>query len=142
LADIRVTIRYQNKMLFKALYKYNRHFVLIILFCLTECIIDPIGNFPLNDDWWYAKTIQHFLDHKPGFVSWSSSTQVGQTFSAFLFAKLVGSTFTALRFYTLTLSLIGILVFYDLCSIFILIRHYKSLIVVGLLLDNCHGLTD
>ena len=123
-------------MLFKALYKYNRHFVLIILFCLTECIIDPIGNFPLNDDWWYAKTLQHFLDHKPGFVSWSSSTQVGQTFSAFLFAKLVGSTFTALRFYTLTLSLIGILVFYNLCSTFIFKNGSKALLA-SLLLMFC-----
>lgn len=121
-------------MFFKTLYNYYNHFVLILLFCLIEFIIDPIGNFPLNDDWWYAKTLQHFLDHRSGFISWSSSTQVGQTFSAFLFAKLFGSTFTVLRFYTLTLSLIGILFFYSLSAKFIFNDRSKALIASLILL--------
>lgn len=121
-------------MFFKTSYNYYNQLILILLFCLIEFIIDPIGNFPLNDDWWYAKTLQHFLDHRSGFISWSSSTQVGQTFSALFYAKLFGSTFTVLRFYTLTLSLIGILFFYSLCAKFIFNDRSKALIASLVLL--------
>ena len=37
-------------------------FTLLILFILSEFIVNPIGNFPLNDDWTYGKAALYLLN--------------------------------------------------------------------------------
>jgi 4-amino-4-deoxy-L-arabinose transferase-like glycosyltransferase len=80
------------------------------LFILSILIINPIGNFPLNDDWAYALTVKYFVengDYRP--TSWASMTLITNILWGTFYCILTGYSFTALRFATLTLSLIGIL---------------------------------
>jgi len=78
-------------------------------------LVNPIGEFPLNDDWVYALAVKSVLE--TGYYQFPSpsSANVGpQVYWGALFCFLFGFSFTALRFSTLILGLIGILVLYQL----------------------------
>src|SRR5215475_1296009 len=41
-------------------------------------LANPIGNFPLNDDWAYAYSVQHFLQHTElRFSDWTGPNLFG-----------------------------------------------------------------
>lgn len=71
-------------------------------------IVDPVGDFPLNDDWSFGLTVQTLLhegDFRPN--GWASMTQVTNTAWGALFCWPVGFSFTALRVSTLAAALLG-----------------------------------
>jgi hypothetical protein len=112
-------------------------FLLFVLFTFAEIIIDPLGNFPLNDDWWYAQTLrilntQGFLDP----TTWGTSTMLSQLFFAKIFTGLFGFSFTVLRFSTLFLSFTGIISFYFLIEEFCLKNKPRAFLITLLLLYN------
>ena len=78
-------------------------------------LVNPIGNFPLNDDWAYAESVKHFLEtgdfELPG---WAVANLLPQVLFGALFCLPFGFSFTALRFSTLTLGLIGTIATYGL----------------------------
>ena len=37
--------------------------ILLLFFLITEVIINPIGNFPLNDDWVYGKAVLNLYNN-------------------------------------------------------------------------------
>jgi hypothetical protein len=80
-------------------------FVLLSL-CIT-LLVSPAGEFPLNDDWIYTKTVQHLLNtgqyHSHPYLN---ATLVLQTYWGALFCKIFGFHFTTLRYSTLVLSCI------------------------------------
>ena len=78
-------------------------------------VVNPIGNFPLNDDWAYAESVKHLLEtgnfQLPG---WAVANLLPQVLWGALFCLPWGFSFTALRFSTLTLGLLGVIVTYGL----------------------------
>jgi hypothetical protein len=83
--------------------------ILVVVWCLSIAVVNPIGNFPLNDDWAWGLTVKRFLatgDFVPH--GWASMTLLTNVLWGALFCTPAGFSFDALRFSTLTLSLAGI----------------------------------
>lgn len=71
-------------------------------------LISPVGEFPLNDDWIYAKTVQHLVNTGQYQAHpYLNATLVAQAYWGALFCKLFGFSFTTLRVSTLVLALLN-----------------------------------
>jgi len=80
------------------------------LWGLSLIIINPSGDFPLNDDWSMGLAVKRLLetgDFRP--TGWTSMPLITQTIWGSLFCIPAGFSFEALRLSTLTLSLLGLL---------------------------------
>jgi hypothetical protein len=78
---------------------------LIAMLVMITLLITPVGEFPLNDDWIYTKTVQHLLQTGEYQAHpYLNATLVVQTYWGALFCKLFGFSFTTLRISTLVLS--------------------------------------
>jgi hypothetical protein len=111
--------------------------LLLAVFIIAELVVGPIGDFPLNDDWWYAKTLRIFHEHN--FLdssTWGSSTLLTQLLYAKVFVSLFGVSFTVLRFSTLLLALTGLVYFYLMLKQFILKDRWTAFFLSLLLLFN------
>lgn len=89
--------------------------VIITIWFLMLVIVNPLGDFPLNDDWVYGLVVKSALEtgnFRP--IPYSNANFFSQAFWGILFCLPYGFSFTALRFSTLTLGLIGVLVTYRL----------------------------
>jgi hypothetical protein len=106
-------------------------------------LVNPIGDFPLNDDWAYGRAVQSVVEKGDFQLSgWTATNLFSQVFWGALFCLPFGFSFTALRFSTLTLGLIGILSTYGLLRE--LNQNYKisllgALLVVSSNLPNSYG---
>jgi len=98
-----------------------RRFIIIDFFLLTALwlvaivVVNPSGDFPLNDDWSYAITVQRMLeagDFRP--LGWTSSALITQTLWGTAFCAIFGYSFEVLRGATLVVSLLGIFTIYIL----------------------------
>lgn len=93
------------------LIKSNSARDLLVLVLAWVCLIaavNPIGNFPINDDWVYAESVRSMIDNGRFIVHSTSTANVGpQVYWGALFAWPFGFSFTALRFSTLVLGLSG-----------------------------------
>ncbi len=77
----------------------------------------PFGeqNFPLNDDWAFARGAFTFARGEGlNYSHWSSMPQLGQWLWAWPFIEVLGESHAALRLSTIVLSLLGMLAFFDL----------------------------
>ncbi|HTB05356.1 MAG TPA: glycosyltransferase family 39 protein [Bacteroidia bacterium] len=86
---------------------------LVLIWLVMLAIVNPIGNFPLNDDWMYSRPVQYLIQH--GFYyspDYYSPVLCAQVFWGSIFCLPFGFSFTALRISTLVLGLAGIIVFY------------------------------
>lgn len=90
---------------------YRNSFIIILFFILAEWIINPIGEFSLNDDWAYAKSVETYI-HKGCFEIgyWPAMTLYAHVLWGVLFVKIFGFSFTVLRFSILLLGLGSILI--------------------------------
>lgn len=82
--------------------------VLAALWALVVLAVDPRGDFPLGDDWSYARTTRVFLDDgvfSP--IGWTSMPLLTHVLWGSAFAAVLGFSFEALRFSTLLLGLAG-----------------------------------
>jgi len=80
--------------------------LLIAAFALAVALVNPIGNFPLNDDWGVGFTTFTLLHTGTiEFTPFASATAYLQFVWGALWASVFGESFTVLRFATLTLSL-------------------------------------
>jgi len=89
--------------------------VILILWIIALVIVDPIGDFPLNDDWIYGLSVKEWLEtgkYRMGDLPLMSlfSHVVWGTF----WSKLFGFSFTTLRFSIILLSIISIWTFSNL----------------------------
>jgi hypothetical protein len=78
------------------------------LWCTSLIIVNPVGNFPLNDDWIYGLTVKHLIetgDFRP--TGFTSAQIITNALWGFLFCLPAGFSFNALRLSTLALSLLG-----------------------------------
>jgi 4-amino-4-deoxy-L-arabinose transferase-like glycosyltransferase len=89
--------------------------ILSSIWLLAIILVGPLGDFPLNDDWCYGKTVKNFVE-KGEFklYDWGAPTQFAQTMWGALFCLPFGFSFTALRFSTLVLGLAGVLAIYGI----------------------------
>ena len=78
-------------------------------------LVNPIGDFPLNDDWIYATAVKSVVERGYYQVPIPSTANVlSQVYWGALFCLPFGFSFTALRFSTLALGLVGVLCLYAL----------------------------
>lgn len=78
-------------------------------------LANPIGNFPLNDDWAYGYSVKTLVEAGDFQLSgWSAANLLSQILWGALFCLPMGFSFTALRFSTLTLGLVGVIATYAL----------------------------
>jgi 4-amino-4-deoxy-L-arabinose transferase-like glycosyltransferase len=71
-------------------------------------IVPPVADFPLNDDWIYAKVVQHLVDTGQYRSNpYSDPTFILQAYWGAAFVKLFGFSFDTLRLSTLLLGLIA-----------------------------------
>lgn len=89
--------------------------VIIIVWILMVILVNPIGDFPLNDDWAYAYSVKSILETGNFRLSgWTATNLLPQAYWGVLFCLPFGFSFTALRFSTLTIGLMGVLATYGL----------------------------
>ncbi len=86
--------------------------IVLLTFCwlIAIFIIQPTGNFPLNDDWSYAIAVQRLLEtgnFRP--LGWTSATLLTHTLWGAFFCKIFGYSYTVLRWSTLCAGWLGIL---------------------------------
>lgn len=93
----------------KKFIQNNQYFIIFLVsFLIAEIIVNPIGNFPLNDDWSYAFAVQNF--DKTGRInigSFPAMTLCSHIVWGWLFAKLLGFSFFVFRISTITSAIIG-----------------------------------
>ncbi len=97
-------------------FKSNKPlFILFFIWTLSEILINPIGNFPLNDDWAYAKDVQNLvLYNKFELSNWQVIPLLTQIIYGYLVCIPFGFSFTVLRFSTIIISAIGIFFSYKI----------------------------
>jgi hypothetical protein len=86
-----------------------------ICWLVMTAAVNPIGNFPLNDDWAYAESVKTLLTtNKIVIPDWSAANFFTQAIWGWLFTAIFGFSFTVLRFSTLTLGLLGVIAAFKL----------------------------
>lgn len=87
--------------------------LLILLFLIIILLINPKGNFPLNDDWVYAHTVSELLQNNElHFYIWTGPILLFQTVYGFFITKIFGFSFNILRSSTLLFALLSLVTFY------------------------------
>ncbi len=85
-------------------------FSLGFLWIFAILYVNPEGNFPLDDDWAYAKPVKSFVEQGHfAFIGFPAMTLIGHTLWGTLFCKLLGFSFTVLRFSTLVWGGVGLI---------------------------------
>jgi hypothetical protein len=97
---------------FKRLWHYAVYQSIVLpfvaLFIVIALIVSPVGEFPLSDDWIYAKTVQHLLETGQYKAHpYINATLVAQSYWGALFCKIWGFSFTTLRVSTLVLAFVN-----------------------------------
>ena len=94
-------------------YLSKRNWLVIAgLFLLVELFIWPTGEFPLNDDWSYSRSVEAYVDHgKIEFSDWVAIPFVSQYLIGIFFSKVFGFSFFALRLGSIVLSFLMIFIF-------------------------------
>jgi len=81
---------------------------LLVVMVVILCSVSPVGEFPLNDDWVYTRTVQELVEHhRYASHPFGSALALAQIFWGALFCTVFGFSFTVLRFSTLALALVA-----------------------------------
>jgi hypothetical protein len=81
---------------------------LLALVLFTVALVSPKGNFPLNDDWVYTKSMQSLMETgNTGGHPFAAALTISQMYWGALFCKVFGFSFTTLRVSTLVLGFVG-----------------------------------
>lgn len=99
----------------------EQYFLITLIWIGSTVIINPIGNFPLNDSWAYASNVYNLTERATFDLSeWPGMTLIVHMLYGSLFTEVFGFSFTVLRISTLLLGLATLLIFVKL------IDFYKS----------------
>lgn len=78
-------------------------------------VVSPVGNFPLDDDWWYARPVQRLVSTGTlQLIPGTGPSLVAQVAWGAVFVQVFGFSHTVLRASTLVLAMLGVLAFHDL----------------------------
>ena len=93
--------------------EYSPIILLIVLWLLVIVFVNPLGNFPLNDDWAYSFNVYNLTEKGIiDFSDWPAMTLISHVLWGAIFCKIFGFSFTILRISNLILSIIGIISIY------------------------------
>jgi len=88
-----------------ALSDRSARVVLTTAWVLAIALVNPAGDFPINDDWSYAETVQRLVEHGEWRLNaWTSMPLATQVVWGWLFSQPAGFSFTALRLSSLCLG--------------------------------------
>jgi hypothetical protein len=88
---------------------------LLLIWALTITLVNPSGDFPLNDDWVYGLVVRNILETGHfRFISPASANLLTQAYWGALFCLPSGFSFVALRLSTIVIAAIGITSLYAL----------------------------
>jgi hypothetical protein len=88
-----------------------------VMWLLLFLIVNPIGEFPLNDDWAFSKNVFYLVEYGIfKFSDWPAMTLIVQTLYGAFFCSIFGFSFTVLRFSTIFIGFLGIIFTYFLIS--------------------------
>lgn len=86
--------------------------VVLLLFIPVEIFISPFGEFPLNDDWSYARAVERYVNHDEVFFpGWIAIPFVSQYIIGIISCKLFGFSFLTLRLTSIVIGLLTIFIF-------------------------------
>ncbi|MBI3784509.1 MAG: glycosyltransferase family 39 protein [Deltaproteobacteria bacterium] len=89
--------------------------VLTVLWVAMVVAVNPIGDFPLNDDWAWGSSVKKLCEeHVLTIHGWADAAVVAQILWGALFCLPFGFSFTVLRFSTEVLGLATVLATYGL----------------------------
>lgn len=89
--------------------------LLVLIFIIAEILVFPVGNFPLNDDWSYARAVVVFNDKAEfNFGVWPAMTLCSHILWGSVFTKIFGFSHFVLRFSSMISALIAIVFLYKL----------------------------
>lgn len=114
---------HKSLLLYKMYWLLRRHTshiylgILFLLYVLAEVIILPLGDFPVNDDWWYMR-----LMNDAAFHVWPKHTFVGYMITYKPFTVLFGDSFQVIRGVSMALGFFNILLLNRICSRFLRIN--------------------
>jgi len=89
--------------------------VLAIIYVISILIVNPLGDFPLNDDWSYARAVKGLVEYgdwRP--TGWTGTPLITQSLWGAIFCVPGGFSFNALRFSTLISAVVGVIGVYIL----------------------------
>jgi len=89
--------------------------LLVGTYVVSILVVNPLGDFPLNDDWSFSRAVEGLVEHgdwRP--TGWTSMSLITQSLWGAIFCLPAGFSFNALRFSKLTLAIVGILALYVL----------------------------
>jgi putative effector of murein hydrolase LrgA (UPF0299 family) len=90
-------------------------FKLLLLWIIVLILINPIGEFPINDDWAYSQNVWFLSEEgRLHFSDWPGMTLIAQTLTGALFTSVFGFSFSILRLTTLGFGICFLIVFYSL----------------------------
>jgi len=85
------------------------------LWSIMIAVANPIGDFPLIDDWAYAESVRALLnEHRLVISDWSAMNLLTQIFWGWAFSSVMEPSFTVLRASVLVLGLLGVLAAFKL----------------------------
>lgn len=97
---------------------YKNEYLLLGLWLIVILIVNPIGDFPLNDDWCYGKSVKTlYTENYLKLYNWGEMTLVGHVYWGYFFTLIFGFSFTVLRWSVLCLGYIAIIGFYRLFKV-------------------------
>jgi hypothetical protein len=100
-----------NTIKFKLLF-FSNSFILLFIFSISEAIVNPMGEFSLNDDWAFAKVAQGMHEHNTFNIgSYAAMTLLAHVLWGCLFTKIFGFSFFVLRLSVFCLALLTVLYF-------------------------------
>ena len=81
----------------------------LAVFAVAVVLVNPVGDFPLNDDWSYGSAVKGLVEQGVYRLSdWTAMPLLTQVLWGSLFSLPAGFSFTALRFSTLAMSLLAL----------------------------------
>ncbi len=83
--------------------------LLLVIWTGMATAVNPLGEFPLNDDWSYTKAVKDLVETQTfRLTDWTAVPLAAQILWGYLFCIPYGFSFTALRISVLTLGLLGV----------------------------------
>jgi hypothetical protein len=100
---------------------YRAELAVVCVVVILSALVNPQGEFPVNDDWAYTHSVQWLLDeHRVRLSDWIAMNLLPQTLAGGAVAKLFGFSFSVLRHLT------------QLVSVFVAVLTLHWFIAVGL----------
>lgn len=87
---------------------------LILIWLIANILINPLGEFPINDDWAYSQNVWFLSEEgRLHFSDWPGMTLIAQTLFGATTTSIFGFSFGVLRITTLLFGLAFLLIYHE-----------------------------